>query len=485
MPKKRQPKSTKKTTATRWYTKLTKPVTALWNRHRIAIVAVAALLFVSSLAAAAAVKNPPEEETTPETKPLQVQAVQFGQTDISETSVGQIKNLNTITLVAQSAGPVTTVTAVEGEQVAAGETILSQSSAYNAGNSATIARQQAGLSYQQAQEDLKTTQRDVELTKEQADENFENYEELKELAEDQIDDLKDAIEASENLVEQLEDDLSSDPTNTTLLGSLASTKGSLATSRQSLRTLEYNENDETPERLQEIAREKVYLAADLNLKIKQITKDIAWLSYKSAQIQEAKTRVSAPLAGTIEKLYVQPGEYVNPGEPVAVLRGDPRLCLVVNVAGPVAGRIDAQRTVTVEVNRDLTLELPITHVSSTPVAGQLYEMLAVVPPDYATQLYEDQSVEVTLPLYELSQVGGNYYVPLDAVFVTNTARYVFVEENGLAVQKQVETGTIVGNSIEIINGLAPGETVILDRRVIDQQPVEIQLQTGSQPAELG
>lgn len=454
-----------------------------WSRFGMYVVGLAIVVFVGSLAAASLVKQPPEPEPETEIKPLEVFGVRFGEADISEKNVGQIKNLNTITLVAQSAGPIDVVQAVEGTTVSTGGVILTQETAYNAGNAAVVNRQIASKQYQQAEEDLKSTERDVELTKEQADQNLENYEELKELAENQIDDLKDAIEASENLVEALEDDLQSDPDNVTLLGSLASTKGSLATTRQTLRTLEYNDSDDTPDRLNEIARERVYLAADLNLKFKQIAKDIAWLNYKAAKIQEAATRVSAPFGGVIEKLYKQPGEYANPGDPVAVLRGEPRLCLVTNVAGKVAGRIDDDRMIELQINRDLTLSVPITHVSRSPVAGELYEVLAIIPPDYYEEIYENQSVEVILPLYELSQVGGNYFLPLDSVFVTNASKYVFIEENGIAIQKEVTTGDIVGGNIEIVSGLTPGDVIILDRRVIDQQPIEVTIQSNT--GELG
>jgi hypothetical protein len=161
---------------------------------------------------------------------------------------------------------------------------------------------------------------------------------------------------------------------------------------------------------------------------------------------------------------------------VAVLRGNPELCLQISIAGKTAGRIDEQQTLTVKLNAETTIELPINHVSATPVNGQLYEVLAVIPAEYQEAVYENQSVTVALPLYQLSQVGGNHYLPLDSVFVTNTRRFVFVEQDDQAVQKTVETGEIVGSTIEINSGLNDGDQVILDRRVIDGQPITISSQ---------
>jgi multidrug efflux pump subunit AcrA (membrane-fusion protein) len=67
-----------------------------------------------------------------------------------------------------------------------------------------------------------------------------------------------------------------------------------------------------------------------------------------------------------------------------------------------------------------------------------------------------------------------------AVFVPETAvlRYagvarVFVVENGIARAREVKTGTLMGNQIEITGGLRSGERIIVSEvdRLADGTPV--------------
>lgn len=463
----------------------------IWVRrplsYKVGLVLIALLAFGGLLVAAVLTKQAPAPEPVVEPQPLQVKALRFGDTQLAESSVGQVKNLNTMTLVAQSAGPVSKVAVAEGTRLTAGQLVLSQETAYRAGNAMAVNTQISAKNYDLADKSLANTVEVVAKTREQADKSREDIEELRKISAASIDDTKAIIELSETQADALEELIeaaSDDSTKATLRGSLLSTLGSLSSARSTLRSLEYQTNtDQPPTKLAELQKDLIYKTTELQLQSAQIQKDIAWLSLKAARIQEATTRVVAPLAGTIEKLYVQPGTYVTPGQPVAVLRGEPRLCLVTTVAGKVAGRVDETQSIEVTVDRELTLNLPITHVSSAPVAGNLFEVLAVVPPELASRIFENQTLPVKLPLYQLSVIGGNSFIPLDAVFVTNTSRFVFVYQDGKAVRRDVETGEIIGDTIEILSGLTDGEIVILDRRVIDQQPVEVQIESAA--GELG
>ena len=449
----------------------------LFRKYRIQIIGGTLALFLLLLVGSVFLKNGQEPEAEPEIVPLEVSITSFGEGPLTEETIGVIKNLNTITLVAQTAGPVNLVKTIEGSSVQKGELLLTQETAYNAGSAPAVQKQIASKNFQLAEESLKNTVDSVSISRSQADKSRENTEELRKISEKSIDETKSLIGLSEKQVEYLEDQIESAPNEATknqLRGSLSAVLASLNGARSQLRNLEYQTNtDNPPTKLADLSKDMVYKSTELQLKSAEIQKDIAWLSLKSARIMEAATRVSAPFAGTIEKVYVQPGEYVTPGTPVAVLRGEPKLCLVMTVAGKTAGRIDDAQTITVKLNAETTLALPINHVSAAPVAGQLYEVLAIIPAEYEKQIYENQSVSVKLPLYQISQVGGNFFVPLDSVFVTSTRRFVFTAVDNKAVQKTVETGEIIGDTIEIISGLEAGDQVILDRRVIDQQAIAI------------
>jgi membrane fusion protein, copper/silver efflux system len=66
-------------------------------------------------------------------------------------------------------------------------------------------------------------------------------------------------------------------------------------------------------------------------------------------------------------------------------------------------------------------------------------------------------VDVEFPI----QLPPAITVPIDAVLDTGLKRTVFVDEgNGFFEPREVETGWRLGNRVEIIKGLSPGEKVV-------------------------
>jgi len=451
--------------------------------RRLAVAAISVLLFIGLFAAALATNgtDEPEAEVTP--RILQVNGFTFGETPVQEEVVGTIKNQNTLTLVAQSNGPVQSVLVTEGAKVYRGTTIVQQETAYAAGNVQAVATQLATKNAQLATESLESTVRQVSLSREQADLSRDNTENLREIAEKSISETKQIIELSETIAETIEDNLEAEQAGTndpatvqTLRQALLGAQSGLNQARQGLRSLEYQTDTDNPQsKLADLQRQVVQESTELQLKSAQLQKDIAQLNVRQAQIAQAATRVTAPIAGTVEKVFVRPGQFVSPGTPVAVIKGETDLLLEILVAGKVALQVDDSQNAVVKGLSGNAVTLPIQHVSAAPVSGSLYQVLIQVPAEYEPFVFQNQTVAVTLPLHKTSLAAGNSFVPLDALFVSNTGRYVFIEQDGKAVQKPVETGEIVGTGIEITSGLVPGEIILLDRRVIDQQEIEVEL----------
>lgn len=453
---------------------------SVWRRFTLPILAILGVGLMALIVAARLMTQPEPVATPSAPAPLEVQAVTFGQTALSESTYGTVKNLTSITLVAQSSGPVSDLKVVEGQPVAKGEVLLRQTSAYAAGNAATVQRQIAAKGYQLSNETFSNTQQTVAKTREQADLNRDNSEEMRKIIEASLGDTRSLITTTEQVVEKIEQDITNEQNGAnnpnTIQGfrqQLISFRGVLNQNRSALRSAEYEANaDKPPAKLAQIQKDLVYLSTDLQLKSAQINKDIAGLNLRLAHIQEASTRVAAPFAGSIEKVYVQPGQHVTPGTPVIKIKGDTQLTLQIAVSGALAAMIDSDQSVNVQLGDNLYY-LPLTHVSSTPINGQMYEVMVVVPSEYERFVFEGQSLAVQLPLYNVSIDQGNYFLPLDAVFITNAGTYVMVAENNVAVRKPVVIGEITGDTVEVKDGLIPGQQVILDRRVIEGQQVTI------------
>lgn len=81
-------------------------------------------------------------------------------------------------------------------------------------------------------------------------------------------------------------------------------------------------------------------------------RDLAGVDAQLAQVADkiARSRVAAPLAGTVLARLVEPGELVNPGTPVARLAALDTLVLRAYVAGNQLSRVALGRAVTVRVD---------------------------------------------------------------------------------------------------------------------------------------
>lgn len=447
-------------------------------RSLMAIISLILLMTVGVTAALTATQ--PVTDQVSESAPLAVSGFVFGQVNPREEAVGTIKNQTTLTLVAQTSGPVSRILVGEGSLVNQGTQILQQDSAYNAGQAAFVSLDIARKNQELAQVSLESTRTQVELSRTQADLNKDNASQLRDISRQSVSETKSMISLIETIVAQIEQDIRTEQegannpvTIQNLRQALTGPKASLNQARQQLRSLEYQVDEDSPgAQLSGVAHDLAMEATALQLSTATIQAEIAALNLRSAQIMAAASRVSSPLSGRVERILVRPGQFVNPGTPVAIIKGEPKLMLEVLVSGRLAGQINQEELAVITLGEN-QVSLTISHLSSAPTAGNLHEVLIEVPANYQSQIFENMTVAVLLPLFQFSPVEGHGFIPLDSVFVTNTERFVFVVEDGLARKRLVETGQIVGSSIELKTGLVEGDVVLLDRRVMDGQRVEV------------
>ncbi len=447
-------------------------------RYRLVFTAVLIALFLVALIASRATKKTASPEPEVTVQPLTVKTLKVGEQVLREETVGTVKNLTSITLVAQTAGPVNKVYVTEGKEIKKDAAISYQTTGYGTGNVSSVQRQIAQKSSTLAEETLKNTVEIVAKNRESADLSQDNSDELRKISEESLSGTRKLVDTTRLVVEKIEADLKATPTtdSATIQGlrqQLISFQSGLNQAESGLRNLEYSVNKEKPpSKIVSATKELAYKTTELQLKAAELSRDIAQLNVKAAQIAEALSRVVAPFAGTVERVYVQPGQYLSPGTPIAKIKGEDKLCLVIQVSGFLASRISSGQPLQLLVNGK-TYQLPITHISSSPTAGKLYEVLAVVPSEYAEFIQEDQTVNVSLPLSSTEKISGDRFLPLDAIFLTNTSKYVLVVKNGQAEKQSIETGEIIGDQVQVKVGINLGDEVILDRRVIEGQQVQV------------
>lgn len=187
---------------------------------------------------------------------------------------------------------------------------------------------------------------------------------------------------------------------------------------------------------------------------------------KQANINVGDTKVKAPIKGFINKKYIEPG---------SILTGMPATAMfdIVNVS-------KLKLTVTVNESQVASLKLGNTiNVSSsvfpdktfagkiTFIAAKANETLNF-PVEIEIENNADKSLKAGM--YGTANFGSKQkqhlkVVPRNAFVGSVSSNEVFVVENGIAKLKKVTSGRILGDQVEVVDGLSDGETVIITGQI--------------------
>ncbi len=210
--------------------------------------------------------------------------------------------------------------------------------------------------------------------------------------------------------------------------------------------------------------------------------DSARAKYEGAKALLAKAReqagdyfVEAPWDGVVSKVLVKDGDFVAPRTPLVEMY-DPG-SLVISIAIPEAHVNEIKRGAVAQVQLDA-------------YPGQTFPgKVSLVYPNLDSRM-RTRSAEVTLgtPVslipgmfarlqLSLPSTGEVLAVPLDAVLLQpNGDKVVFVVQEGKAQRRLVKTGSEAGGRVQILDGLRPGEAVIIagQEKLKDGAAVKVQ-----------
>ncbi len=195
-----------------------------------------------------------------------------------------------------------------------------------------------------------------------------------------------------------------------------------------------------------------------------------------AAVAEAETLLSyaqifAPADLVVARKLAEVGDLAVPGRPLLELEDPRALRLEAAVPEALIGRIHEGARLPVTV---ATLRAPLegTVVEIAPSADPLSRTFRVkldLPP--TPELRAGQFGRVAVPL----DVAPSLRVPASAVIARGQLEIVFVVTNRVAQLRLVKTGRRFGDQVELVSGLTPGETVVVEGAagLCDGQPVEI------------
>ncbi|MGC8500927.1 MAG: efflux RND transporter periplasmic adaptor subunit [Leptospirillia bacterium] len=192
------------------------------------------------------------------------------------------------------------------------------------------------------------------------------------------------------------------------------------------------------------------------------SRDNSAAAYAAATARLGWSSVRAPFSGRVTSKSVRVGDVVLPGAPLLAIVDDSRLEVLAHVpdalspdlsrSSPVRfvshGREFVGRIVEVSPGSD-----PVTHTVSVRVllgGGGAHRGSGKVP-----VLRSGGFGKLYIPVSGRSSVR----LPVSAILDREGLREVFVVSGGHAELRYVRTGRLVGGTVEILSGLAPGEKV--------------------------
>jgi membrane fusion protein (multidrug efflux system) len=188
---------------------------------------------------------------------------------------------------------------------------------------------------------------------------------------------------------------------------------------------------------------------------------------KTANINVGDTRVKAPIKGFINKRFIEPG---------SMLTGMPATAMfeIVNVSS-------LKLTVTVDESQVANLKLgsPVDVTASIYPDVKFTGKITFIAPKADSTLNFPVEIEIantssndlkagmygTALFASKQQKQSMMVVPRNAFVGSVSSNQIFVAENGIARLKTVTAGRILGDKVEILNGLSNGESVIVTGQI--------------------
>jgi RND family efflux transporter MFP subunit len=174
-----------------------------------------------------------------------------------------------------------------------------------------------------------------------------------------------------------------------------------------------------------------------------------------AQTQLQYTQVTAPISGVVIDKHVEEGDLAQPGKPLVTLYDPDRLQLVASVPESLAVSLKVGQAVGVRLDAlDLDCHASISEIipQSDPMSrAMLVKVTGPCPPG----VYSGMFGRMLIPHGTREQL----LVPQSAVRQVGQLDMVEVDQGDARSRRFVRTGETVDNKIEILSGLAAGETV--------------------------
>lgn len=188
-------------------------------------------------------------------------------------------------------------------------------------------------------------------------------------------------------------------------------------------------------------------------------RDAARAQLASVGQQAAYTSVTAPYAGVVAGREVEPGESVGVGQPLMRVFAPDALRIEVSIPQSDAALLRADPVATVHLPDGRTV--PAAGVTVFPAADAASHAVRVRVdlPALEPAPAPGSTAKVAFP----AVAGAGFpRIPASAVAVRGELSAVYVLDGSHLVLRQLRLGNAGGDGVDVISGLAPGETIAAD-----------------------
>ncbi len=197
-------------------------------------------------------------------------------------------------------------------------------------------------------------------------------------------------------------------------------------------------------------------------------KENAWQAFKVAEAEYIRakkayrdTRVSTPIAGVVTARPVDVGTMVQPGMVVANVVDISRLKVKLSVAEREVFKMNVGDAVeiTTDVYPGVQFAGTIASISAKADESHTYPVEVTLANSKQHPLKAGMFGRVTF--VSIPKVQG-LSIPREALVGSVKQPHVFVVTNGMAMQRNLVVGDIVGNRVVVVEGVREGEIVVVN-----------------------
>ena len=210
---------------------------------------------------------------------------------------------------------------------------------------------------------------------------------------------------------------------------------------------------------QHLVSAQQYDESSSEMRIAQADADAAEKMVGIANKKLNDTYIRAPFAGSVQKRMVSLGEHVGEGMPLyELIATDP-----IKLRAPIPERFVPMAKVglpidlTIDARPDLTFHGAVTRIAPALDENSRTLLIEAEVPNADGMLKPGYFAHVTMNLGH----DRALFIPNSAILRYAGVARVFVFKDGAVRSREVSTGSLEGDQIEIISGLKPGEKVVV------------------------